>query len=254
MRYLFVVVLLLFSLTVQAACSRPIRSAWNHWPPYSMADKKGAVIGLDIELLQRIAQEAGCQLQWSANIPSSRQLVYLHSGEQDIQFAASVTPERSKFAWFSPPYRTETIVLFVKHGTRKRFQLTQLKQLRDSKWELIAPFQGWYGAEYEAIRPVLERGIRLRQYKSTEQALELLDYNQGDIVLGDLYSFLYNAKQIKMLAPDVLNVPVNEGTIHLMYSKKSMSTADVAILNAAISRLQKNGELQKIIRRYGIRK
>jgi polar amino acid transport system substrate-binding protein len=253
MRYLFVVVLLVFSFTVEAECSRPIRSAWNHWPPYSMENNTGDVSGLDIELLQRIAKEAGCQLQWAANIPSSRQLMYLTTGEQDIQFAASVTPERREFAWFSPSYRTETIVLFAKHGTRKRFDdLTKLKQLRDRNWGLIAPFQGWYGAEYETIRPVLEHSVRLRQYKTTEQALELLDYNQGELALGDLYSFLYNAKQVKMPAPDVLNVPVNEGSIHLMYSKKAMPKQDVVLFNAAIQRLQKNGELSKIIKHYGI--
>ncbi len=254
MRQLVVLALLLVSISADATCSRPLRSAWNDWPPYSMMNSKGKLTGLDIELLRHIVKEAGCQLQWASNIPSRRQLVYLETGEQDIQFAASVTPERRKFAWFSPPYRSETIALFAKHGSAKHFDISELKQLPERNWGLIAPFQGWYGTEYDAIWPSLEQSGRLRQYKTTEQALDLLTSESGNLAMGDLYSFLYSAKQMKLPAPDVLPVPVNEGSIHLMYSKKSMSKNDAATLNAAISRLQKNGELNKIIKAYGIKK
>lgn len=255
MRYLIVFIVMILATTqAMASCSQPIRSAWNHWPPYAMSDSKGNAAGLDVELLQRIALEAGCKLQWSAHIPSKRQQMYMVTGEQDIQFAASVTPDREKFAWFSPSYRTEKIVLFVNQGAKNvtHKAIKTLPALVAQKIGVIAPFQGWYGQEYEKIWPILEQNAQLRRYKTTEQALELLKNLPTNVAIGDFYSFIYTAKQLQQPIPDMLDVLVNEGSIHLMYSKKSMSIQDVAAFNQAIKRLQQTGELTKIITSYGL--
>lgn len=254
MRLLIGLVLGCCSLAAQGACSHAIRVGWSHWPPYSMQNAKGQVEGLDIELVQRIAKEAGCTLAISGDVPPKRQLAQIKLGEQDLQFAASITPEREAFAYFSPAYRTEVMVLFTAQGRGKHIDLKDLRQLAQRDWTLIAPFQGWYGEAYAAISPTLDKETRLTTYKTTEQGLDQLSAKRGDLLLGDLYSFLYVARQRNMPQPDVLPVPVNADAVSLMYSKKSMEPGDVEAFNRAIDKLKKNGELAKIIARYGIRK
>lgn len=254
MQPLIALLLAMTSLATHAACSRVMRVSWSHWPPYSMLNAQGKVEGLDIELVQRIAKEAGCALAISGDIPPKRQLAQIKLGEQDIQFAASITPERQAFAHFSPTYRSELMVLFTEQGRSKGIALQDMRQLAQGNWTLIAPFQGWYGEAYAAIGPALDTENRLTTYKTTEQGLDQLSAKRGDLLLGDLYSFLYVARQRNMPQPDVLPVPVNADAVSLMFSKKSMEPGDVDAFNRAIDKLKKNGELAKIIARYGIRK
>lgn len=244
----------LCSMAAHGACSHTIRVGWSHWPPYSMQNAKGQVEGLDIELVQRIAKEAGCALAISGDVPPKRQLAQIKLGEQDLQFAASITPEREEFAYFSPSYRSEVMVLFTTQGRGKDIDLKDMRLLAQRDWTLIAPFQGWYGEAYAAISPTLDKETRLTTYKTTEQGLDQLSAKRGDLLLGDLYSFLHVARQRNMPQPDVLPVPVNDDAVSLMFSKKSMEPGDVEAFNRAIDKLKKNGELAKIIARYGIRK
>jgi polar amino acid transport system substrate-binding protein len=219
-----------------------------------MQNAKGDVEGLDIELVQRIAKEAGCALAAWVDVPSKRQLEQIKNGEQDLQFAASITPEREEFAYFSTAYRSEVMVLFATQGRGKEMALKDLRQLADRNWTLIAPFQGWYGEAYAAVAPDLDKEGRLTKYKTTEQGLDQLTKKRGDLLMGDLYSFLYVAREQKIPQPDVLPVPVNDDAVSLMFSKKSMTPGDVDAFNRAIEKLKKNGELAKIVARYGIRK
>lgn len=251
----FAVLLLWFAFaSAQAACSRVLRAAWADWPPYSMADAQGRPTGLDIELLRRVALEAGCTIEFAAGVPAKRQLALLQSGEQDIQFAASVTPEREVFAWFSPDYRHETVSLLVRPESVNQFRFQDLQQLADDNIAVVAPFNGWYGAAFAQVLPQLEKLGRLRLFKTTAQGLELLNTRRGDVLVGDLYSFLYVSRQQGTPLPQPLALTVNDDMVHYMYSKKSMAAQDVSALNDAIRRLKRNGGLKKIIDRYAVAK
>ena len=254
MRYFWILVLWSFLGPAHAACARALRTAWSDWPPYSMADEQGRPVGLDIELLLRVAQEAGCTIQFTGDVPAKRQLVLLQSGEQDIQLAASITPERETFAWFSPDYRHETVALLVRHESANQLRIKDLAQLAEDDMAVVAPFNGWYGNAFAEVLPKLEKLGRLRLFKSTAQGLELLNTRRGDVLVGDLYSFLYVARQQGMPVPQPLPLVVNDDVVHFMFSKKSMSLQDVNALNDAIRRLKRSGELKKIIDRYDVAK
>lgn len=237
-----------------ATCMRVLRTAWSDWPPYSMADAQGKPVGLDVELLQRVAQEAGCSLQFTGDIPAKRQLVLMQSGEQDIQLAASMTPEREAFAWFSPDYRHETVALLVRPESVKQLHIKDLQQLADDDMAVVAPFNGWYGPAYAELLPKLEKLGRLRLFKNTAQGLELLNTRRGDVLVGDRYSFLYVARQLGMPVPQPLPLAVNDDVVHFMFSKKSVPLQDLNTMNEALRRLKRNGELKTIIDRYDVAK
>ncbi|HYD80520.1 MAG TPA: transporter substrate-binding domain-containing protein [Paucimonas sp.] len=236
-----------------ASCSRTLRLAWEDWPPYSIEGPDGAPQGLDIELISRIAAEAGCKLEYIKGVPSKRQQYYLRQGSLDVQFAASDVAERHAYAWFSLPYRTEIIRLFARPGEAARYPIKDLAELATRKWTLIAPHSGWFGARYESLKPVLAAERRLSAHYSNWLALQMLEARRGDLLLGDYYAVIHTKRVSGETPLDVLPVAVNEEPVHLMLSRKSLTPADVDAINAAIERLAKRGVLEDIANRYGVK-
>jgi polar amino acid transport system substrate-binding protein len=235
---------------VSAACSRVLRVGWVAWPPYSVEGPRQQPLGLDVELVSRIAQEAGCTVEFVRGIPPPRQLFYLRQSTLDLQFAASDVPERHAFAWVSKPYRAEIISLFARSGEAARYAPATLDTVAKNHWHLIAPDAGWFGASYQALRPQFQAKGRLSVYRTTTQGMQMLNTHRGDLVLGDHYAFVHEslAKGIPPLDP--LPIPVNEAPIHLLLSKTSLQARDMDTLNAAIERLTRSGALRDIETRY----
>jgi polar amino acid transport system substrate-binding protein len=76
-------------------------------PPYGLMefyDETGAIVGIDIDMAERIAEDIGVTLEVK-NIDFDLMADSLNSGEIDIFISAvSITPERSKILLFSVPY------------------------------------------------------------------------------------------------------------------------------------------------------
>src|SRR5262245_10507171 len=103
--------LLLIGLTLGAvlpaeACDITLHWAWNAYEPYSYRDEIGDLVGLDVDLTRAILDLAGCTYR-TDEIPAKRALKMLENGEVDLVAAASVTPERQAYGYFSNPYRSE---------------------------------------------------------------------------------------------------------------------------------------------------
>jgi len=235
-----------------AACSRTLRMGWMEWPPYSVSGADGSPTGIDIELVRRIAREAGCTLELTKGIPSQRQQVYLREGKLDLQFAASDVPARHAFAWFSRPYRHEVIALFARPGEGGNYPVRSLADLARSRWKVIAPDAGWFGAHFQTIRPLLQTQERLSTYRSSFHALQMLGGHRGDLLVGDYYALVHAARATGQPPLDVLPVTVNDEPIHLMLSKTSLTMADLGAIDAAIERLRKRGVLRDIAAQYGM--
>jgi polar amino acid transport system substrate-binding protein len=238
------------ALPALGACSRDIHIAWDDWPPYIYRDNAKKLHGLDVDLIDAITREAHCKVIFSGPIPAKRQYFYLLDGSLDMQSAASATPERKSEVWFTRPYRREIISLFIRQGEKSQFSITRLSDIAARDWRMIVPFNGWFGKDYAALRPHLLQTNRLSEYMSTDQGMRMLEFHRGDILLGDLLAFAYSAEQ-NHGGIEALPIAANDEPVHLMLSKKTMTQADVAALNAAIVRLTERGELQKIVAKYG---
>ena len=91
---------------------------WASFPPFSYSENvRGRDVwrGLDVQLVRAIADRAGYALEPSAT-DWDRQVVAIADGDQDIAAAATQTPARDEFAYFSDPYRTENVVLIMRRG------------------------------------------------------------------------------------------------------------------------------------------
>ena len=235
-----------------AACSKPLVMATEPWPPYVIADP-GKTGGLDIELARAILEEAGCTLVISDLMPTVRRMMMFQQGQFDLMLAASDIPERRGVAWFTVPYRHETVALFSLSGRFDELRrLEGLDGLAGSTHKVLVPRIGWYGKQYAALRPQLVRQARLHDYATRAQGMQMLKVGRADLLMADQAAVAYAARhasvQVERLPRVVYSAPVS-----LMLSKASTTREDVEQLNAAIVRLEKSGALQAIRERYGVR-
>ncbi|TJZ67135.1 substrate-binding periplasmic protein [Chitiniphilus eburneus] len=242
-----------FPTFVWAACSKPLSVAVEDWPPYSQLNTLGKPSGLDIELMEAIFKEAGCTLVFREDIPRQRRHLMHKEGQLDVLFAASPTPERRRFSWFTIAYRSETIGLFARSEEATRFaSIRSFDNLLSGRISLLAPNSGWYGDDYARYLPDLKASGQLQHFETFDQGIRMLKARRADLILGDVGAVFYEARYIAKLPVTQLTFVPNQAPVHLMLSKASVPEADLRTIDAAIRRLETNGTLTKLRGKYGL--
>lgn len=233
-------------------CSKPISLATGQWEPYSYYDARGRFTGIDADMVRAIFDEAGCTLVELGSMPASRNLTLFFRGDIDMMTGASLTPERLKRAWFSLPYRGETVGLFFVVDGSKRF--ADLHSFADvvgqARLSVLAPRVGYYGPVYEKHMPALLEAKRLSQFIDFPQGMRMLAAGRGNFMLGDA-SAVEHAAARQGVKVQPLPFWLLESRVHLMFSRATVPQADVRRIDAAIERLQKRGAFERIRQSYG---
>ena len=248
MRHLLFAAVLGVSALPALACRMTM--ALEQWPPYVYRDAEGRYTGLDLELLKAIFKEAQCTLVTLPELPTARRQLLFQKGGLDLMLAASETPERQTYARFSISYRDEAVGVFSKSGAPgSHRQIASFAQLARGKATLLAPKVGWYGAQYAAARPALEKAGRLNAFGSFQQGVRMLEAGRADLLLGDVLAVRHEAR-LQGVALNILPFLVLRAPVHLMLNAHTTSAADLARLNAAITHLEQRGVLAAIRARY----
>ncbi|NGZ82872.1 substrate-binding periplasmic protein [Duganella aceris] len=247
-RHVFTAIVLMVAVQARGC---ELRMAMDQWPPYIFRQAGGAPSGLDMELAQAIVKEAGCTLRLLPELPPSRRQVLFEQGGIDLLLAASTTPERRAYARFSIPYRHESVGLFTRTSLLPRYQaITSLDALLKRKLPLLAPKVGWYGAGYARLQPTLAARGQLSTFSSFQQGLRMLDAGRADLIIGDRAALRHEARRQGVAISALPLALVLHAPVHLMLNKRSTSQADLDRIDAAIGRLERQGALSQIRRRY----
>lgn len=235
--------------SVLADCAKPLRWAWNHYEPYTYLNSNRILVGLDVELVRAILAEAKCGYK-ASEIPAKRALAMVESGETDMMAAASITPEREAYGYFSAPYRNERIVMFARRDSTAS-ALTTLDQVFASHLRLAAGLGGYYGRDYARLQDAFNKARLLELNASLDDRMMLLKLGRADVVLEDEAAGVATARklsiqdQIKVIGP-----PLSDEPVHLLLSRKSVSPDIVAAINAAIAKLQTSPEYTRILKAH----
>ncbi|HEY9041333.1 MAG TPA: transporter substrate-binding domain-containing protein, partial [Rheinheimera sp.] len=148
MHYLtFYVVCLLLSLPSYSCVLR--MGIETSFAPY-IIQQDNSWRGVNVELLQRLVQEIGCELEF-IHSPWLRSLRLIEQGELDVLSHLSYNDERSKSFAFIGPHQLEKIYLV---GLPQAFSgLSSVSQLRKAGTSgIIALLNGaYYGEELESV-------------------------------------------------------------------------------------------------------
>jgi polar amino acid transport system substrate-binding protein len=232
-------------------------NGWYLWEPYQFnkITSAGVVLtGLDVQIIKKLADRVGVIID-SEEIDWGKHQELLAKGKIDIAGAATYTDERAKYSYFSIPYRFEENSLFVLHDSNKQLDFHSnselFAQIRLQNFNLGVT-SGFAYAVPEVnlfIKDEANRDI-IHLYENDVEALKAL-------ISGEIDGFLADRMVGAAVVLDnkagslVKEIPIQGKTpVHLMFSKKTMSTGLVDKFNREIKSFAGSYEYKNIIKSY----
>ena len=232
------------------AQSCQLTMGWEPWEPYHYEDIDKQVKGLDIELMEMITAETGCEI----NFKKGDWKVLLHElklGEIDLLTGASITEKRKEYAMFSDGYRTESFRLYVRAGEAEKFSSHNMKTLIDNGFRLGVTMDYIYNDEVNSLQD------------DPTYADKIIAVSTGLINLSKLYDgvidgFLEDSvvgsssihRQGLEEQIDVHPYVINSGDVHVMFSQTSVDEATINSFNLALAKIKADGRHKLLIDKY----
>lgn len=223
---------------------------WDPWEPYQYRAPKGKVSGLDVDMVNLAAEQAGCEISFRQE-DFADLLGTIQDGEVDIVAGATRTEERSNYARFSRPYRQETFSLFVRRADAEAVGNPSLKDLLDDGLRIGITEGFLYGEEAEAL-------IADEDYADQFKTARVGELNMFRLIEGDIDALLedpFVAASIQRrlgFSDEIVRVgeDIRTGGVHLMFSRESVDEDIVARFDDALGQLIEDGTRDRILRMY----
>jgi signal transduction histidine kinase len=97
------------------------------WGPFSYFTKDGTPSGVDVDVLNRIAEHTGVKFEIIPATPWERMWRMVQEGKLDMTTSTVQTPERDKVLRFTRPYGESSTVIVAKEGDHRFSHLLQLR-------------------------------------------------------------------------------------------------------------------------------
>lgn len=93
------------------------RVAYGEFPPYASTDSDGVVSGYAVDLMRRLAEQAGYSVEFVRAANPTRMLEMLDAGTVDATTLLAITPQRQSAGHFTLPIGVYQNALFVPSGS-----------------------------------------------------------------------------------------------------------------------------------------
>lgn len=224
---------------------------WDPWEPYHYrVAGSDQVRGMDIEIIQAVADEAACSLTFEQG-PWSELLRKLREGQIDVMMGATRIPERESFAHFSDAYREDRFLLYIQRGEQGRVEGHSLESLMEDGFRLGVTQGYYYGEAFNELQ------------MRPEFAEQIVDAAVGEMNITHLLDdridgFLEHpavAGAVKSRRGDAGSVIATEltvggGPVTFMFSRQSVDEGVVQRFNEGLRAIRASGEHQRMIDRY----
>lgn len=240
-------VCLLFCLALLSACAAPRRddtivvACDFDNPPFAFVAADGAVVGRDVEMMERVAQEAGLALEWR-KLPFDALLDAVVEGDVDAACATlGITEERARVVAFSTPYYETRIACLVRAGDGEPTTLAELDGRK------VAAGHGT--TSEAALGSVLPRAIAVVTAKAPKPTRERLRLKEIDAAVMDGP----DADDLAAAHPETFRViekplAVERYAIALTPTQEALKQK----IDAALHRLRSSGWLDALDARWGL--
>lgn len=224
---------------------------WDPWPPFHYTGFGGELTGFDIELLQAMAADVGCELEFERDSWAAL-LAKVRDGGISLVTGATMTEARQAFAHFSAPVREEEFALFVRTGEARQWSGASLRALVEQGMRLGVTDAYVYG---DAVQEVLDDPAHSRQVirsRFGEANIGRLLDGEIDAIVEDVFAA---ATMIRRLGFEgaISRHPISLGSggeVRIMYSKAAVPEELVARLDQSLARLRESGEYAALKGRY----
>jgi len=228
--------------------SQEFSVGWELWYPYQFHSKENKLTGLDIEIFKLISAQANMAVTY-VELPWQRHLMYMKTGDIDIAVGASRSIEREKTAYFSIPYRKESVNLFVKKGMAASIKIASLPEISNTNFLFGVENGYYYGEQYQQLTTDAKFMSHINGVLDIEQNVKMLLRGHIDGFFADPITMKVFVEKYKLQHEFELHpLLIDESDIHIMLSKKSFNQQDLDKLNEIIIQLKDNGTLAKTIK------
>jgi len=222
---------------------------WEPWEPYQYKERE-TLTGLDVELVSAIFERTGCTLTF-VEAPWARLLTLVEHGKVALAMGASHNQEREAYAYFSQPYRSESMRLFMRKGEAVNFPFQTLAEFAKTPFKLGIIRGYYYGEVFKELMNSADFKKQVLEADDEEENYTKLLKKRIDGFVSDPFvtaAGLRNAgisDQVEMHA-----VVIHENDIYVIFSKNATTQEQVAQFNQALETMKADGTYQKIIDKY----
>lgn len=208
--------------------------------PFEFQNADGDYEGIDVDLMNRIAELQGFTIEFKF-IGFSSAVQAVESGQADGMIAGmTITDEREKSFDFSTPYFDSGIQIAVKEGNDS---ITSYKDLKD---KTVGAKIGTESADFlEANKATY--GYSIKYLDTTDALYSALEINEIDAMMDDYPVIGYGIAQGQPLATPI---PREEGGSYGFAVKKGQNPELVEMFNEGLAELKRTGEYDEIVGKY----
>ncbi len=234
-----------------------LRSGWYLWEPYQYNKALASgntLVGMDIELIKKIAHSIGVDIKYD-EVSWSQHQQDLRDGLLDIASGATYTDERAQYAYFSKPYRYEENSLFMLNNSDKDLKFDSISEfLAQIRLQnvILGVTKGFIYADPQInlfIRDETNQDI-IVEYDNDVEALRGLVSGEVDGFMADRVvgaAAILNQRDNSLVKEVQLNIRT---PIHLMFSKKTVPLDLVDKFNHTIKIFSVSDEYKNIVTNY----
>lgn len=227
-----------FLLITNSAFARVLKIDTIDVAPFGFIDKDGKPTGMMYEISNRIAEEAGMKYT-NDIVPYPRTILDLESGNADfvLRFNNEKLPQIA-----IPVISIITMPTIIVGKSSSNF-----KSLEDLRGKTVGLLRGGkFDDRFDA-----DTAIKKYDAKDYEQILKMVMVDHLDAGIGSNVGIYYSAnkagiKQESLSKPLVLST--KDFILH--FSKKNADQNTIDALKAAVEKLQKQNDINKIINKY----
>ena len=215
------------------ACERTFSVASHDafWPPYVMG-MSDVFKGTEVDALNLIFKDSPFCFKVELLPNSKRAFTEIRHGRIDLGWAVSYTDKRAKYAHYTVSYRTEVMRLY--ENKNNTHVVKNLADIFNQGLTIGANFGSYYGEEFEQYKTTHKKQI---EYTSaTSKRFEMLNKQRIDFAIEDELVGTYFGKKGSSIKLVTSVEYVNKDDIYLMFSKKTVSVTELAIINEHINK------------------
>jgi polar amino acid transport system substrate-binding protein len=255
--WLLAAALLIPSIAVGADSPRTLKSGWYSWDPYQYLLVKNdlkRLTGLDVQLVRAVFAQMGYDVEYEEVSWKQHQLD-VENGLRDIAAGAFKNPERTKYAYYSAPYRKETDVLYVREGEASKYSFKNVvdltRRFQEQSLRLGAINGFYYGPDIMRFinNPVNSARIVIVQ-NDIANFENLLNHRIDGFIVDRLVGATLAWRHGWQLRVEEVSPPVYAEDIHVLFSKKTTTPDLVEGFDQSLEELKRNGQYARIVREY----
>lgn len=208
------------------------------FPPFTFIAPDGTLEGFDIDLMNAIGEVSNFTVQFENENSIDQVIRSLYSNTVDAAiYGLTITPERSQVVSFSRPYFKSGLSIATQAIST---DITSVDTLQGKRVGVTSSSTG------EAKARTIP-GAKIETFQTASAALENLDHGKVDAVINDAPVTAYTINQGMVTGVKIVGGLLTEEFYGIATPKHS---SHLETINAGLSTVLKNGQYQKIYRKW----